>query len=288
MCAEDKVGAVRLNARLCGLNPGAWFRWTNRSAVSQRGVILPMKTSKVPRHIPTGWRCRFQYFASIISAISVSTSARSDVDSHLPIAVTGCLVGRRVTRLATPSALRRKIFRHFPAAAVFLTAISVSVCTRRTWASKAYSLHFDSSCGPASGSCGMRGPIVLSCRLEPFQMVGPKAHARRSGMKTARSEAQPEAPAVESRCILLLTPPFETAPIDSDPALRGNALWLAHALMASYHQDACDRLTGVRPQARQTMRLEGLTAAARLSLSLRMRTWPTNYKGRRWIDVSTC
>jgi TniQ len=72
----------------------------------------------------------------------------------------------------------------------------------------------------------------------------------------------------------------------SDPALRGSALWLAHSLMASYHQDASDRHTGVRPQARQTMRLVGLPAAARLSLSLRMQTWPTKYRERRWIDVS--
>jgi hypothetical protein len=34
-------------------------------------------------------------------------------------------------------------------------------------------------------------------------------------MKAARPEAQPEAPTIESRLILLLTPPFETVPNDS-------------------------------------------------------------------------
>jgi hypothetical protein len=72
----------------------------------------------------------------------------------------------------------------------------------------------------------------------------------------------------------------------SDPALSGSALWLAHAFMASYHQDASDRHSGMRPQARQTMCLAGVPAAARLSLSLRMQTWPKKYKERRWIDVS--
>jgi len=73
----------------------------------------------------------------------------------------------------------------------------------------------------------------------------------------------------------------------SDPAVRGSALWPAHALMASYHQDASDRDTGVRPQARQSTRLIGLPSAARLSLSLSMRSWPTKYRQHRWIDVST-
>ena len=36
--------------------------------------------------------CRFQYFASIISTISVCTPARPR-DLHLPIFVTGCFVG---------------------------------------------------------------------------------------------------------------------------------------------------------------------------------------------------
>jgi hypothetical protein len=58
------------------------------------------------------------------------------------------------------------------------------------------------------------------------------------------------------------------------------------ALMASYHQDASDRPTGVRPQARQAMRLVGLPEPARLSLSLRMQGWPAKYKERRWVDVS--
>jgi TniQ protein len=65
----------------------------------------------------------------------------------------------------------------------------------------------------------------------------------------------------------------------SDPAVRGSALWLAHALMASYHQDASDRQTGVRPQARQTRRLSGLPLAARHSLSLRMQSRASNCWG---------
>jgi TniQ len=74
----------------------------------------------------------------------------------------------------------------------------------------------------------------------------------------------------------------------SDPAVRGSALWLAHALVASYHQDASDRQTGVRPQARQSTRLSGLPLAARHSLSLRMQSWPKKYRQQRWIEVSTC
>jgi hypothetical protein len=50
----------------------------------------------------------------------------------------------------------------------------------------------------------------------------------------------------------------------SDPAVRGSALWVAHALMASYHQDASARKSGFRRQARQTARLAGQSPSARV------------------------
>jgi hypothetical protein len=85
---------------------------------------VPVEGPAICRGILRCSFCRFQYFASIISTISVCSSARPR-DSHLPIFVTGCFVGRRVlprrvTRLAILLHCAEKIFRHFPAAAVFL------------------------------------------------------------------------------------------------------------------------------------------------------------------------
>jgi hypothetical protein len=72
----------------------------------------------------------------------------------------------------------------------------------------------------------------------------------------------------------------------SDPAVRGSALWLAHALMASYHQDASDRKSGFRRQTRQTARLAGQSPSARFALSMFMRWWPEEYRRRLWIAVA--
>ena len=39
-----------------------------------------------------------------------------------------------------------------------------------------------------------------------------------------------------------------------DPAVRGSALWFAHAVMASNHQDVSDRQTAYRRASRQKLR----------------------------------
>lgn len=70
-----------------------------------------------------------------------------------------------------------------------------------------------------------------------------------------------------------------------DPALRGSALWLAHSLMASCHQDASDRVTGVPPQARQRARLAAIDPAGHAWLAQQMRAWPERYRQSRWIAV---
>jgi hypothetical protein len=48
-----------------------------------------------------------------------------------------------------------------------------------------------------------------------------------------------------------------------DPAVRGSALWFAHSVMASFHQDASDRQTAYRRASRQELRYAASSPAAR-------------------------
>jgi hypothetical protein len=72
----------------------------------------------------------------------------------------------------------------------------------------------------------------------------------------------------------------------NDPAVRGSALWVAHALMASYHEDASDRTTGIKAQSRQRARFSAAAPPGRAWLAERMQMWPETYRRNRWIDVS--
>ena len=72
----------------------------------------------------------------------------------------------------------------------------------------------------------------------------------------------------------------------SDPAVRGSALWLAHALMVSYHDDASDRDTGITAKTRQRARLSTAAPAGRAWLAARMSSWPQAYRQTRWINLA--
>jgi hypothetical protein len=48
-----------------------------------------------------------------------------------------------------------------------------------------------------------------------------------------------------------------------DPAVRGSALWFAHAVMASFHQDASDRQTAYRRTSRQELKYAASPPAVR-------------------------
>jgi hypothetical protein len=73
----------------------------------------------------------------------------------------------------------------------------------------------------------------------------------------------------------------------TDPAVRGSALWLAHALMSRYHEDASDRDTGITAKARQLARLSATAPAGRAWLTARMQDWPQVYRQSRWIDLAS-
>jgi hypothetical protein len=70
-----------------------------------------------------------------------------------------------------------------------------------------------------------------------------------------------------------------------DPKVRGSALWVAHALMASSHQATRDRQAGLTSQERQAARLLRSAPAGREWLAHRQQHWPSQYRRTWWIDV---
>jgi hypothetical protein len=69
-----------------------------------------------------------------------------------------------------------------------------------------------------------------------------------------------------------------------DPAVRGSALWFAHSVMASFHQDASDRQTAYRRTSRQENKYAASSPAARAWLASRMSTWPKRYRSKCWLN----
>ncbi len=69
------------------------------------------------------------------------------------------------------------------------------------------------------------------------------------------------------------------------PKVRGAALWIAHALLASCHGDASDRSSGSTPQERQIARILRSAPAGREWLAHRQEGWPSAYRRQWWIDV---
>jgi len=69
-----------------------------------------------------------------------------------------------------------------------------------------------------------------------------------------------------------------------DPAVRGSALWFAHSVMASFHQDASDRQTAFRRTSRQEMKYSSSASAARAWLVSRMASWPERYRSKCWLN----
>jgi hypothetical protein len=69
------------------------------------------------------------------------------------------------------------------------------------------------------------------------------------------------------------------------PKVRGAALWVAHALLASWHGDASDRSSGSTPQERQIARIHRSAPAGREWLAHRQKDWPSAYRRQWWIDV---
>ena len=68
-----------------------------------------------------------------------------------------------------------------------------------------------------------------------------------------------------------------------DPAVRGSALWFAHSVMASFHQDASDRQTAYRRTSRQQIKYVVSPPAAREWLASRMSNWPELYQ-KYWLN----
>jgi hypothetical protein len=69
-----------------------------------------------------------------------------------------------------------------------------------------------------------------------------------------------------------------------DPALRGSALWFAHSVMASFHQDASDRQTAYRRTAGQEIKFAAIPPAGGAWLASRVRTWPERYRSICWLN----
>jgi hypothetical protein len=67
-----------------------------------------------------------------------------------------------------------------------------------------------------------------------------------------------------------------------NPGLRSSALWFAHSVMASFHQDASDRPPAYRRTVRQDMRFAATSPGARSWLSTRMQSWPDWYRRICW------
>src|SRR5208282_1043979 len=68
-----------------------------------------------------------------------------------------------------------------------------------------------------------------------------------------------------------------------DPAVRGSALWFAHSVMASFHQDASDRQTAYRRTSRQELKYGASPSEAREWLASRIGTWPERYR-KCWLN----
>jgi hypothetical protein len=71
----------------------------------------------------------------------------------------------------------------------------------------------------------------------------------------------------------------------TQPRVRGAALWAAHALLASCHGGASDRLSGPIPQERQNARIRRSARASQEWLADRQERWPAAYRRQCWIDV---
>ncbi len=69
------------------------------------------------------------------------------------------------------------------------------------------------------------------------------------------------------------------------PKVRGAALWVAHALLASCHRDASDRSSGSTPQERQIARILRSAPVSQEWLADRQARWPGAYRRQWWIDV---
>ena len=69
-----------------------------------------------------------------------------------------------------------------------------------------------------------------------------------------------------------------------DPAVRGSALWFAHSVMASFHQDASDRQTAYRRTSRQAIKYAASPPGA-VWLASRMSTWPERYRRKCWLNL---
>jgi hypothetical protein len=67
------------------------------------------------------------------------------------------------------------------------------------------------------------------------------------------------------------------------PKVRGAALWVAHAFMATGHKAASDRTSGTSTQDRQAAWLSRSTLPARDWLAQRQESWPPSYRRERWI-----
>src|SRR5882757_492589 len=67
-----------------------------------------------------------------------------------------------------------------------------------------------------------------------------------------------------------------------NPGLRSSALWFAHSVMASFHQDASDRPTAYRRTVRQDMRFSAISPGAWNCLSTQMQSWPDRYRRIYW------
>jgi Bacterial TniB protein len=72
-----------------------------------------------------------------------------------------------------------------------------------------------------------------------------------------------------------------------DPAVRGSALWFAHSVMASFHQDASDRQTAYRRTSRQAIKYAASPSAAAVWLASRMSTWPERYRRKCWLNLQS-
>ena len=69
-----------------------------------------------------------------------------------------------------------------------------------------------------------------------------------------------------------------------DPAVRGSALWFAHSVMASFHQDVSDRQTAYRRSSRQELKYAASSPAARAWLAERMSIWLERYRSKCWTN----
>jgi hypothetical protein len=69
------------------------------------------------------------------------------------------------------------------------------------------------------------------------------------------------------------------------PKVRGAALWVAHAFMATCHIAASDRPSGMTTQDRQAAWLSRSAPAARQWLALRQESWPSSYRRERSIEI---